>query len=156
MGVIVQVNKWKSSTKTGRATLVKHPEAPTPQSVFFPIDEAGVQTLGGVTPSFRTSFDQTISKLRSGQGFRNSLLDLNHKNAFDLLLQEVWGPEHAAMSNSNMLTVDALNLTANVHNRKLIELLMRKILVQEKQIDDLRKMIEEKKMKELAGAESET
>ena len=33
-----------------------------------------------------------------------ALVDLAHKNAFDLLLKETWNPEQAAMGNSTLST----------------------------------------------------
>ena len=98
--------------------------------------------MGRITPSFRQLYEDTVSKLQSGQGYKNSLLDLGHKSALELLLQEAWGPESPAMSNSNLLMLDVLNLTANVHNRKLIELQRRRISELENEIAELRKMIE--------------
>ena len=57
-----------------------------------------------------------------------ALVDLGHKNAFDLLLKEAWNCEQAAMGNSTLPTVcDKLNIMAAVHNRKLIAALVREI-----------------------------
>ena len=62
--------------------------------------------------------------LSSGQNYRQPLVDLSHKNAFDLLLKEAWNPEQAAMGNSTLPTVsDKLNVMASIHNRKLIAVL---------------------------------
>jgi len=36
---------------------------------------------------------------------RNCFVDLNHKEAFDLLYKEAWRPEEAAMGNSTLPTV---------------------------------------------------
>ena len=57
-----------------------------------------------------------------------ALVDLGHKNAFDLLLKEAWNPEQAAMGNSTLSTVcDKLNVMAAIHNRKLIAALVREL-----------------------------
>jgi hypothetical protein len=57
---------------------------------------------------------------------QSALVDLGHKNAFDLLLKEAWNPEQAAMGNSTLPTVcDKLNVMAAIHNRKLIAALVR-------------------------------
>jgi hypothetical protein len=57
-----------------------------------------------------------------------ALVDLGHKNAFDLLLKEAWNPEQAAMGNSTLPTVcDKLNVMAAIHNRKLITSLVREL-----------------------------
>jgi hypothetical protein len=37
---------------------------------------------------------------------RNSLVELSHKEAFDLLYKEAWRHEEAAMGNSTLPTVD--------------------------------------------------
>jgi hypothetical protein len=34
--------------------------------------------------------------------FKAALVDLGHKNGFDLLLKEAWNPEQAAMGNSTL------------------------------------------------------
>jgi predicted oxidoreductase (fatty acid repression mutant protein) len=46
------------------------------------------------------------------------------------------------MSNSNLLLLDALNLTANIQNRKLIFSLKRKIEEQQNEIQQLGEMIQ--------------
>ena len=57
-----------------------------------------------------------------------ALVDLGHKNAFDLLLKEAWNSEQAAMGNSTLPTVcDKLNILASIHNRKLIAALVREL-----------------------------
>jgi hypothetical protein len=57
-----------------------------------------------------------------------ALVDLGHKNAFDLLLKEAWNPEQAALGNSTLPTVcDKLNIMAVIHNRKLIAALVREL-----------------------------
>ena len=59
---------------------------------------------------------------------QSALIDLGHKNAFDLLLKEAWNPEQAAMGNSTLPTVcDKLNVMAAIHNRKLIAALVREL-----------------------------
>ena len=57
-----------------------------------------------------------------------ALVDLGHKNAFDLLLKEAWNSEQAAMGNSTLPTVfDKLNIMASIHNRKLIAAIVREL-----------------------------
>jgi hypothetical protein len=57
-----------------------------------------------------------------------ALVDLGHKNAFNLLLKEACNPEQAAMGNSTLPTVcDKLNVMAAIHNRKLIAALAREL-----------------------------
>jgi hypothetical protein len=69
-------------------------------------------------------YEETISDLK--MELQAALVDLGHKNAFDLLLKEAWNPEQAAMGNSTLSTVcDKLNVMAAIHNRKLIAALVR-------------------------------
>jgi hypothetical protein len=75
--------------------------------------------MGRITPSFRQLYEETISELK--MELQAALVDLGHKNAFDLLLKEAWNSEQAAMGNSTLPTVcDKLNIMASIHNRKLI------------------------------------
>jgi hypothetical protein len=80
--------------------------------------------MGRITPPFRQLYEETISELK--MELQAALVDLGHKNAFDLLLKEAWNSEQAAMGNSTLPTVcDKLNILASIHNRKLIAGLVR-------------------------------
>jgi hypothetical protein len=82
--------------------------------------------VGRITPSFRQLYEETISELK--MELQAALVDLGHKNAFDLLLKEAWNSEQAAMGNSTLPTVcDKLNILASIHNRKLIAVLVREL-----------------------------
>ena len=82
--------------------------------------------MGRITPSFRQLYEETISELK--MELQAALVDLGHKNAFDLLLKEAWNSEQAAMGNSTLPTVcDKLNIMASIHNRKLIAGLVREL-----------------------------
>ena len=82
--------------------------------------------MGRLTPTFRQLYEETISELKTE--FQAALVDLGHKNAFDLLLKEAWNPEQAAMGNSTLPTVcDKLNIMAAIHSRKLIAALAREL-----------------------------
>jgi hypothetical protein len=82
--------------------------------------------MGRITPSFRELYEDTISELK--MELQAALVDLGHKNAFDLLLKEAWNSEQAAMGNSTLPTVcDKLNIMASIHNRKLITALVREL-----------------------------
>ncbi|MPZ06496.1 MAG: hypothetical protein GEU26_08775 [Nitrososphaeraceae archaeon] len=51
---------------------------------------------------------------------QDAIVDLGHKNASDLILQDAWNREQTAMDNSTLLTVcDKLNPITAIHNRKL-------------------------------------
>jgi hypothetical protein len=96
-----------------RAVLLKHPEKPTPVEV--PIFSGGDFFMGRITPPFRQTYQETLEQLRSN--YVALLRDPTNRKGFDLLLREAWDREHAAMGNSELpLVLDALNLTANVHN----------------------------------------
>jgi len=85
-----------------------------------------VLKMGRITPSFRQLYEETMSELK--MELQTALVDLGHKNAFDLLLKEVWNPEQAAMGNSTLPTVcEKLNIMASIHNRKLIATLTREL-----------------------------
>ena len=71
-----------------------------------------------------------------------ALVDLGHKNAFDLLLKEAWNPEQAAMGNSTLPTViDKLNVMASIHNRKMIAALIRELKEKDSIIEELRQKV---------------
>jgi hypothetical protein len=68
---------------------------------------------------------------------RNCFVDLNHKEAFDLLYKEAWHPEEAAMGNSNLPTVlNKLCMVANIITRKLIEIIKAEIKLKHTKIED--------------------
>jgi hypothetical protein len=95
--------------------------------------------MGRITPSFRQLYDETISELKTE--LRSALVDLGHKNAFELLLKEAWNPEQAAMGNSTLpTTCDKLNIMASIHNRKLIAALLKEL----KQRDSILEQLEGK------------
>jgi hypothetical protein len=102
-----------------RALLLKHPDRTTPADTAI-YASAGVRAggeplMGRITPPFRQLYQETLERLRSN--YVALLRDPENKNGFDLLLKEAWDREHAAMGNSELpLVLDALNLTANVHN----------------------------------------
>src|SRR5579862_1709533 len=121
---MVHLKRSRDGIPSIRATLVKHPQFKAPRTIVLQVDRRGVDILGKITPSFRELYEDVVRKLESGRGYANTLLDLGRKEAFRSLLEEAWGPEHAAMANANLATpIDSLNLTANVQNRKLIKLL---------------------------------
>src|SRR5947199_7200951 len=93
--------------------------------------------MGRITPTFRQLYEETISELRTE--LQAALVDLGHKNAFDLLLKEAWNPEQAAMGNSTLPTVsDKLNVMASIHNRKLIAALAKELKVKDSEIQELK------------------
>jgi hypothetical protein len=92
--------------------------------------------MGRITPSFRQLYEEIIADMRSD--LQAALVDLGHKNAFDLLLKEAWNPEQAAMGNSTLPTViDKLNVMASIHNRKMIAALIRELREKDSIIEEL-------------------
>jgi hypothetical protein len=97
--------------------------------------------MGRISPSFRQLYEETISELK--MELQAALVDLGHKNAFDLLLKEAWNPEQAAMGNSILPTIcDKLNVMASIHNRKLIAALTRELNQKDFIINKLEERIE--------------
>jgi polyhydroxyalkanoate synthesis regulator phasin len=100
--------------------------------------------LGRITPSPRKIYEETVEELKSR--YRSSLVDQGHRRAFDLLLKHAWEAEQAAMANSSIPTaVDRLNLTSNLHNRKLVEELEKRVEAMEKAVEELEKEVLELK-----------
>src|SRR5437016_13843227 len=86
--------------------------------------------MGRITPSPRQLYEATVEDLR--RFYRGALIDNSHRAAFDLLLRDAWESEQAAMANSKIPVVIArMNLTANVHNRKLLDALLREVQAKE-------------------------
>lgn len=132
--IIVYLNEVKGDAFSSvKVTLVKHPYKETPQSIVLYKPKGGVDLMGRITPSFRRQFQSLIKELKGSNGFHNNLLSPEHRKAFDLLLKDAWSAEDAALSNSGIPCVlDALNLMANVHNKKCVEELRKKVLELEK------------------------
>ncbi|NIN52408.1 MAG: hypothetical protein GTO23_04480 [Nitrososphaeria archaeon] len=90
--------------------------------------------MGRVTPSFRQLYHTQIRELR--KHFQNTLLDSNHREAFNLLLKEAWQPEGHALGNARIPAIlDIMNLMANVHIMKEVAALRRKV----KELEELKK-----------------
>ena len=74
---------------------------------------------------------------------RNCFVEISNKEAFDLLYKEAWRPEEAAMGNSTLPTVlDKLCMVANIHTRKLVELIKAELKIRETRIQELEGMID--------------
>jgi uncharacterized coiled-coil protein SlyX len=96
--------------------------------------------MGKISPSFRQLYEETISELKIE--LQAALVDLGHKNAFDLLLKEAWNPEQAAMGNSLPTVCDKLNVMTSIHDRKLIAALSRELNQKDFIINKLEERIE--------------
>jgi len=98
------------------AHLMKHPNLPQ-RRISFTFRGGG--GLGRITGSFRTRFQEELSKLE--RSFIKALRDPRRREAFNLLV-EAWSGEMGAMSYANIPSVlDVMLLTAVIDNRKRIE-----------------------------------
>ena len=105
--------------------------------------------MGRITPPFRQLYQETLEQL--GGNYVALLRDPENRKGFELLLKEAWDREHAAMGNSGLpLVLDALNLTANVHNSGAIAELREAMAEKEGQIGVLEERI--KRLESLLGA----
>lgn len=140
--VIVHVSKLRDGRiSTVKATLVKHPYKRTPKGTRLFMSRGGHDLMGRITPSFRQLYEDLLNDLRSK--FQNSLIDLENREAFDLLIKEAWSGEQAAMGNSGVpVVLDSLNLVANLHNRKMIQYIIKKLERRDQLIEELQKRIE--------------
>ena len=101
--------------------LIKHPSR-APKSARLII---GGEGLGRVTFPFRSLLKNEVGRLR--RTYREALLDLKRREAFDSLVR-TWSSELGAMSNANVPTVlEIMLLTAAVDNRKKIEEIIDKV-----------------------------
>ena len=96
--------------------------------------------MGRITPSFRQLYEETISEMKTE--LQAALVDVGHKNSFDLLLKDAWNHEQAAMGNSTLPTIcHKLNMMGSIHNRKLIAALVRELHQRDSIIDKLEERI---------------
>jgi hypothetical protein len=117
--------------RTVLATLVKHPSKATLLTV--PVLQGDDPLMGRVTPSYRQTYQEFLERIR--KNYVEMLRDEGHREAFEALLREAWDREHAAMANSELpLVLDALNLTANLHNQSEIQRLERRLEELEKNL----------------------
>ncbi|MGQ9781160.1 MAG: hypothetical protein ACUVQ8_02740 [Nitrososphaeria archaeon] len=127
---------FRTTGKTVQAILVKHPEKSLSSTN---INFGGDSIMGRITLPFRQSYQELLEKLR--RNYVELLRDIDHRKNFDQLVREAWDREYAAMGNAELPSVlDALNLTANIHNKGEVEKL--KKMLEEK--DDKIKRIEQR------------
>ncbi|MEM2921520.1 MAG: hypothetical protein QXF26_04295, partial [Candidatus Bathyarchaeia archaeon] len=138
-----------------RAILVKHPYKPSPQAATICMRKGGVDLMGRITPSFRQLYQRQLEMLRRPGGFRDTLLDPEHRRALDQLVKEAWSMENAALSNSGIACLlDILNLMANIHNKKCNNTLMNEIERLKQRLDELSKEIHKESSRQLSEGEA--
>jgi hypothetical protein len=88
--------------------------------------------------SFRALCQEYMQLLKRETGFRDTLMDTAHKEAFDLLCEEVWPYDEDLMTKAGGPGVmDALNLLANIHIKQSTEELRKKLVELERKIKAL-------------------
>ena len=93
--------------------------------------------MGMFNPSFQELFKIYIELLRKEAGFKDTLLDPKHRDAFEQLLKEGWEKCYDAMERSGIpMMLDNMNLLANVHNNHEIEKLEKRLLKIEKALEE--------------------
>lgn len=106
--------------------------------------------MGRVTPPFRQLYQELLERLR--RNYVPLLRDPGHRRGFEALLSEAWDREHAAMGNSETpLVLDALNLTANIHNSGAIAELRAALLERENRLEALEERLRRLEASHLAG-----
>lgn len=85
--------------------------------------------------SFRALYQEYMQLLKRETGFRDTLMDREHKEAFDLLCEEVWPYDEDLMTKAGGPGVmDVLNLLANIHVKHSTEELRKKLVELERKI----------------------
>lgn len=121
-----------------QATLLKHPEKEVP--AYESILDGGDSLMGRITPPFRQVYQDLLERLRCN--YVVLLRDPGHRKGFELLLRDAWDREHAAMGNAELpLVLDALNLTANIHNSGTLEELRETLREKERRIAALEERV---------------
>jgi hypothetical protein len=88
--------------------------------------------------SLKELFQEYIQLLKRTTGFRDTLIDVEHKKAFDLLLKETWSYDEDAISRTGIPSIlDVLNLLASIHNKRSNEKLRKKLVELERKIKEL-------------------
>jgi hypothetical protein len=120
--VVLYFGKYRDGgIRSYKATLVKHPEKRTPQSIVLYVAPVGVPDLvtGNAVPSFGQAYDAEVGCLR--RHFVNSLGDLGHKAALDTLAKRAWERQQQALSSlRGAELLDGMNLAASLDTRSEI------------------------------------
>ncbi len=130
--------------KEVQATLVKHPAKKAPAVVRIGENDEGA--LGRIAPAFGQNCREFVEKLR--KNYTSMLRDVGDRDAFELLLKE-WDKKHSAIGNSEApFILDALNLTANVHNKSEVQRLKSDLKEKDKKIADLERRLSKLEIEE--------
>lgn len=68
-----------------------------------------------------------LALLQREDRFRDTLVDHAYQRAFDLLVIETWTYDEDVIAKSGFPIMDAMNLLANVHNKRCLESLKRQV-----------------------------
>src|SRR5579875_2628453 len=86
----------------------------------------------------------TCDALEAQHGNLPLLRNANKREAFERLVRDAWDKEHAAMANSQLpLVLDAMNLTANLHNSAEINQLAEEVKMLRNEVEELKRRISE-------------
>lgn len=91
--------------------------------------------MGRKDLSPRELFQEYLALLKRESGFRDTLINIECREAFDKLLEEAWLYNEDAIVKAGIPCImDALILLANIHNKKNLEDIKKKILKLEKML----------------------
>lgn len=122
--VILHFRRFRNGggVQSYKATLVKHPEKHTPQSVVLHVLSVGVPDIvtGESIPTFTQTYESKISWLK--KIYVNGLRDIGHRAAFEALSKRSWETQRQALSNLvGVELLDGMNLAASIDTRSEIE-----------------------------------
>lgn len=93
----------------------------------------------------RELFHEYLRLLQRTAGFRDTLLEIKYQNAFDRLVTEAWRFEENAILTTDIPSImDALNLLANISNKRVFEMLQKKAEDLEQKLDAIQRRSSEK------------
>jgi hypothetical protein len=135
VNVLVYLRQREKSSPWNRAFLVDHPALPPGSKEYhFVVNEE----LGRETKPFRQSYTELIDRLR--REFREPLMSVKRKNAFELLM-EAWTAELGSMSFAESFKMlDLILLVSVLENRSLHEEVKRKLQVLESRLNRLERV----------------
>jgi hypothetical protein len=88
----------------------------------------------------RELFHEYLRLLQRTAGFRDTLLEIKYQNAFDLLVTEAWCSEENAILTTEIPSImDALNLLANISNKRIFERLRKTAEDLEQKLDAIQR-----------------
>jgi hypothetical protein len=94
----------------------------------------------------RELFHEYLRLLQRTAGFRDTLLEMKYQDAFDLLVTEAWHSEENAILTTELPSImDAMNLLANISNKRIFETLRKTVEELEQTLNTIQRQSIEKK-----------